>query len=244
MILCSIPIQYKEGVFGISEFENPVSDMEDACQIITLEYSDYGKIVEYTVPIVSIDDDAVSNDLTLYGISKEELVQTLQTVYNKEGRLEKITAHIKNKDMLLYIYYENSEAAKQEIQKFALETADAMLAEIRKCKEEVSRLFVEYFEDGEAMDFHAGIGTRAEKNALEQKYPQWKEDIGDNFGNYSADYIDGDNDGLYTRVKCAGSKNMDFFYYAVEIMEKHIEENASAFLNRTEDFRFISEQYD
>ena len=123
MLLCNIPIQYKEGVFGFYEFEDYANDMEDS-QIIALDYTDYGEIVEYTVPIVSEDDDA-SNDLTLYGIPEDELVQTLQAAYNKNGRLEKITAHIKDKEMLLYIYYENREAAKQEIQKFALETADA-----------------------------------------------------------------------------------------------------------------------
>ncbi len=241
MLLCNIPIQYKEGVFGFYEFEDYANDMEDS-QIIALDYTDYGEIVEYTVPIVSEDDDA-SNDLTLYGIPEDEIVQTLQAAYNKNGRLEKITAHIKDKEMLLYIYYENREAAKQEIQKFALETADAMIAEIAKCKEEVSRLFVEYFEDGEAMDFHAGIGTKAEKTAIEQKYPNDK-DVCDGFGNYSSDYINGNNKGLYTRVKCADNESMDFFYYAVEIMEKHIQEKAPEFLNRTEDFRFISYQYD
>lgn len=242
MLLCNIPVQYKEGVFGFHEFEDDTNDMETDSQVIALDYTDYGKIVEYTVPIVSEYDDA-SNDLTLYGIPEDELVQTLQAAYNKNGRLEKITAHIKNKEMLLYIYYENREAAKQEIQKFALETADAMIEEIAKCKEEVARLFVEYFEDGEAMDFHAGIGTKAEKIAIEQKYPKDK-DIGDCFGNYSADYIEGNNKGLYARVKCADNENMDFFYYAVEIMEKHIKEKAPELLNRTEDFRFISDQYD
>ena len=66
MLLCNIPIQYKEGVFGFYEFEDYANDMEDS-QIIALDYTDYGEIVEYTVPIVSEDDDA-SNDLTLYGI--------------------------------------------------------------------------------------------------------------------------------------------------------------------------------
>ena len=49
------------------------------------------------------------------------------------------------------------------------------------------------------MDFHAGIGTKAEKTAIEQKYPNDK-DVGDGFGNYSSDYINGNNKGLYTRV--------------------------------------------
>ena len=95
MLLCNIPIQYKEGVFGFYEFEDYANDMEDS-QIIALDYTDYGEIVEYTVPIVSEDDDA-SNDLTLYGIPEDELVQTLQAAYNKNGRLEKITAHIKTR---------------------------------------------------------------------------------------------------------------------------------------------------
>lgn len=240
MLLCNIPIQYKEGVFGFGEFEEDANNMEDS-QIIALDYTDYGEIVEYTIPIVSEYNDA-TNELILYGIPKDELVQTLQAAYNQNGRLEKITAYIKNKEMLFYIYYENSEAAKQEIQKFALETADTMIAEIAKCKEEVARLFVEYFEDGEAMDFHAGIGTKAEKTAIEQKYKD--KDSGDNFGNYSSDYIHGNNEGLYTRVKCASNEGMDFFYFAVEIMEKHIMKKAPELLNRTEDFRFISYQYD
>ena len=191
---------------------------------------------------MSEDDDA-SNDLTLYGIPEDELVQTLQAAYNKNGRLEKITAHIKDKEMLLYIYYENREAAKQEIQKFALETADAMIAEIAKCKEEVSRLFVEYFWGRRGNGFSCRDWHESGEDCNRTEYPNDK-DVGDGFGNYSSDYINGNNKGLYTRVKCADNESMDFFYYAVEIMEKHIQEKAPEFLNRTEDFRFISYQYD
>jgi hypothetical protein len=45
-------------------------------------------------------------------------------------------------------------------------------------------------------------------------------------------------------VRCAEGHPSENFQYAVEIMSKHIEKYALATLRKTEDFKFICEEYD
>ena len=104
-------------------------------------------------------------------------------------------------------------------------------------------MFVEYFCDGDAMDYHALVGTVAEKIALEKKYPQWP-DIADSCGDYTRDFVNGDNDGLAIRVKCAGNGEEDFFLFAVELMTERIKEKVAGKLKLAEDFKFSCEEYD
>lgn len=111
------------------------------------------------------------------------------------------------------------------------------------CKDAISRLFVEYFNDGEAMDFHAKIGTEEEKTALEKKYPEYA-DIGDSCGDYSSELLSGDNHKLKVMVSCADNKDFDFFQYAVDIMAQFIEEKAPELLNKAYDFKFLCMEYD
>lgn len=229
-----IPMQYQEGVFDLSDF----AEEEDDGNSIRVEYEEYGDIVTCTVP-----NWEGRRELILYGIPKEELEQTLKAHYSDDGCLKKITAHIGTKEKLLYIYYKDAQDAKEEIRNFAIETADAMAAEIVQCQEEVFRLFVEYFNDSDAMDYHALIGTVAEKEALEKKYPQWP-DIADSCGNYTREFTEGDNDGLRTRVKCAGRGEENFFLFAVEIMTERIKEKVAGKLKLAKGYQFSCEEYD
>ncbi len=229
-----IPMQYQKGIFGLSDF----AQNENEEISIEIEYEEYGEIVTCNVP-----NWEGRRELILYGIPREEFEQTLQAHYSDDGRLKKITANIENKEKLLYIYYADAQDAKKEITSFAIQTADAMAAEIVECQEEVYRLFVEYFCDGDAMDYHALVGTVAEKIALEKKYPQWP-DIADSCGDYTRDFVNGDNDGLAIRVKCAGNGEEDFFLFAVELMTERIKEKVAGKLKLAEDFKFSCEEYD
>lgn len=229
----NIPIKYKEGIYGIKDFEKNIEN------VIELNYEEFGEIVTYEVP-----DYEEHRQVTLYAISQDKLEKTLRATYSDNGHLKKITANIKNKDILLYIHYENMEVARQEIQSFAIENADSIIEKICMCKEEVSRLFIEYFNDGEYMDFHAKIGTETQKKELEKKYPEYK-DIADSCGDYPVEnIIYGDNDVFKIMISCANNDKMNFFQFAVDTMTERIAEKALEKLNKADDFKFLCMEYD
>ena len=228
----NIPIMYKEGVYSINELNT------EGEEVIELNYSDYGDIVTYELP-----ECEYGGEIRLYGIPKNVLEATLQATYDANGHLKTLTVKKNDKDMLLYIYYEDADEAKQVVEDFARENAKVILEKIVLCKEPVSRLFVEYFNDGECMDFHAKIGTEAEKRALEKKYPQY-DDIADSCGDYRAEILAGDNDWLAILVSCADNEEEDYFQLAVDIMVQIVEEEGTALLNKAADFQFRCGEYD
>lgn len=227
----NIPIRYKEGIYSFNELN------EDEEDVIQLNYSDYGDIVTYEVPNIEY------GEVRLYGIEKDVLDLTLKADYDENGHLKKITINREGNEELIYIYYENMEDAKKEIERFAYENVNSILDKISMCKEAVSRLFVEYFNDGECMDFHAKIGTEAQKMALEREYPE-DDYISDSCGDYSSEILYGDNDRLQVMVLCADNDEFDYFQYAVDIMTKLMEEKAPQLLNKADDFKFLCMEYD
>lgn len=228
----SIPVKFKEGTYSVSELN------VDDDNAIDLKYSDYGDIVTYRVP-----DIEYGGEIRLYGIAKDVLDTTLKATYDINGHLKMLTINRNSMEELLYIYYENEEEAQKEIEIFAHENANSILEKIGMCKDVVSRLFIEYFNDGEYMDFHVKLGTEAEKDALEKEYPKEKE-IGDSCGDYPSEILDGDNDRLKVMVSCADNDEFDYFQYAVDIMVQLIEEKAPHILNKADDFRFLCAEYD
>ncbi|MBQ4522480.1 MAG: hypothetical protein IJA10_05940 [Lachnospiraceae bacterium] len=226
-----IPVKYKEGIYGANELNM------DEENVIKIHYSDYGDIVTYKLP------DREYGEIRLYGIEKNVLDLTLKATYDANGHLKMLTVNRENKEELLYVYYENAKKTKKEIEKFAYENVNSILDKISTYKEVVSRLFVEYFNDGECMDFHVKIGTETEKTALEKKYPQYK-DIGDSCGDYSSEILCGDNDRLKVMVSCADNDEFDYFQHAVDIMVQLIEEKAPHLLNKSDDFKLLCAEYD
>lgn len=228
----SIPVNYKEGTYGINELN---ADDEST---IDLKYSDYGDIVTYRVP-----DIEYGGEIRLYGIAKDVLDTTLNATYDVNGHLKMLTISRNSKEELLYIYYENAGDAQKEIGKFAHENANIILDKVGMCKDGVSRLFIEYFNDGEYRDFHVKLGTEAEKLALEKRYPD-DEDICDSCGDYPSEILGGDNDRLKVMVSCADNDEFDYFQYAVDIMVQLIEEKAPDMLNKADDFKLLCAEYD
>ena len=180
--------------------------------------------------------------MTLYSVPERELVRTLRAFYGKGGMLQKITAMLRGRETLLYIRYENEEHARQEIRRFAIQNADAIIEQIRQCTDVVARLFIEYYCDSDNMDYHAVIGTADQVEAVRQKYRD--EDSCDCAGNYPSENIEGDNRMLITMVRCAPGHPGENFRYAEEIMSKYIEEHALSAINRTVDFKYICAEYD
>lgn len=231
--LCFIPTRYKEGTYTHESFHTQIDDG------ICLDYDNQYQILTYTVP--NLED---CREITLYQISDKELTETLKVTYAQDGILQKITTRLNNRELFLYIHFTDSEHAKQELKNFAIQNADAIIAQIRTFSGIAARLFIEYFCDGDCYDFHAKIGTAAQKAEVEKEYPD-NDDIVDNPGDYPMDYLYyGENDAFHIFVACADDGMFCYFQYAVDLMAARIREKTVPLLQKTEDFKFICEEYD
>ena len=231
--LRNIPLTYKEGVYSVVDFGQDI----EGDNSVSFDYDAQYQMLDYDIPV-----GKEQRKMTRYSVPEGELVRTLRAVYGKDGTLQKITAVLKGRETLLYIRYESVEDAKEKIRRFAIRNADTIIEQIQQCKDVVARLFIDYYCDGDNMDYHAVIGTAAEMEAVRQKGHY--EDSCDYSGNYSSENIEGDNRMLITMVRCAEGHPSENFQYAVEIMSKHIEKYALAALCKTEDFKFICAEYD
>ncbi len=231
--LRNIPLTYKKGVYSIADFGQDI----EGDNSVSFDYDAQYQILDYDIPV-----GKEQRKMTLYSVPEEELVRTLRAVYGKDGILQKITAVLKGRETLLYIRYENEEDAKEKIRRFAIRNADTIIEQIQQCIDVVARLFIDYYCDGDNMDYHAVIGTAAQMETVKQN-GHYKDSC-DYSGNYSSENIEGDNRMLITIVRCAEGHPSENFQYAVEIMSKHIEKYALAALCKTEDFKFICAEYD
>ena len=231
--LHNIPLTYKEGVHSVVDFSKDING-DDA---ISFDYDAQYQILTYNIPV-----GKDRREMTLYSVPEGELVRTLRAFYGKGGMLQKITAMLRGRETLLYIRYENEEDAKEKIRRFAIRNANAMIEQIQQCTDVMARLFIDYYCDGDNMDYHAVIGTADQVEAVRQKYHD--EDSCDCAGNYPSENIEGDNRMLITMVRCAPGHPGENFRYAEEIMSKYIEEHALSAINRTVDFKYICAEYD
>ena len=231
--LRNIPLTYKKGVYSIADFGQDI----EGDNSVSFDYDAQYQMLDYDIPV-----GKEQRKMTLYSVPEGELVRTLRAVYGKDGTLQKITAVLKGRETLLYIRYESEEDAKEKIRRFAIRNADTIIEQIQQCTDVVARLFIEYYCDGDNMDYHAVIGTAAQMETVKQN-GHYKDSC-DYSGNYSSENIEGDNRMLITIVRCAEGHPSENFQYAVEIMSKHIEKYALAALCKTEDFKFICAEYD
>ena len=231
--LRNIPLTYREGVYSVVDFGQDI----EGDNSVSFDYDAQYQMLDYDIPV-----GKEQRKMTLYSVPEEELVRTLRAVYGKDGILQKITAVLKGRETLLYIRYESEEDAKEKIRRFAIRNADTIIEQIQQCIDVVARLFIDYYCDGDNMDYHAVIGTASQMETVRQKGHY--DDSCDYSGNYSSENIEGDNRMLITMVRCAEGHPSENFRYAVEIMSKHIEKYALTVLCKTEDFKFICAEYD
>ena len=231
--LRDFPLTYKEGVYSVADFSQDIEG-DDA---ISFDYDAQYQMLDYNIPV-----GQEWRKMTLYSVPERELVRTLRAVYGKDGTLQKITAVLKGRETLLYIRYESEEDAKEKIRRFAIRNADVIIEQIQQCTDAIARLFIDYYCDSDNMDYHAVVGTAAQMEEVRQK--GLYEDSCDYSGNYSSEYMEGDDRMLITMVRCAEGHPSENFRYAIEIMSQHIEKYALEALHKTEDFKFICAEYD
>lgn len=220
-----IPLEHDSGEYSVNMLQGTDG------QVLELLYEEYGDIVTYTVPELEY------NEVRLYAIPKAALESSLKAVYSDSGKLRRLMVDINGKETLLYIGYESAQDAETEITAFAKRNAEHIIEQISACKEKAARLFVEYFNDGEYLDYHVKIGTQAEMKSLPRECVDY-------CGDYSAEIIKGDNDTLKVMVCCADNDEYDYFMLAVDIMNDIIREKALPLLDKTTDFKLICAEYD
>lgn len=226
-----IPLRYAEGSFKFSELGSVKN-----CECLELDYDDEYQMITYDAPMYG-------SEVRVYTVPRGLMPNALSAVYGSDGVLGKVEFSEGERKRLFYIWYKNITASERGVLKFVKEQADMISKEIIGKKQILSRLFVEYFYDGEAVDIAAETATAEETQAVIDYY---KGDItaADNYGNFN-NRIQLDNEALGVMLMCTnGNFRSKLFYKAVETFEERLKSRVLDKIGKNGDFKFISEEYD
>lgn len=226
-----IPLRFTAGSFKFSELGRV-----ENCECLELDYDDEYQMVTYNAPMYG-------SEVRIYTVPRELMPNALSAVYGNDGILGKVEFSEGERKRLFYIRYKNIAASERGVLKFIKEQADMISKEIIGKKQTLSRLFIEYFYDGEAVDIAAETATAEETQAVIDYY---KGDItaADNYGNFN-NRIPIDLEALGVMLMCTnGDFRSMLFYKAVETFEERLKNRVLDKIGKTEDFKFISEEYD
>ncbi len=226
-----IPLRFTAGSFKFSELGRV-----ENCECLELDYDDEYQMITYNAPMYG-------SEVRIYTVPRELMPNALSAVYGSDGVLGKVEFSEGERKRLFYIRYKNIAASESGVLKFIKEQADIISKEIIGKKQTLSRLFIEYFYDGEAVDIAAETATAEETQAVIDYY---KGDItaADNYGNFN-NRIPIDLEALGVMLMCTnGDFRSKLFYKAVETFTERIKNRVLDKIGKTEDFKFISEEYD
>lgn len=224
-----IPLKFSTGKYSLTELASADRDF------LEMTLDKYG-ILTYSVP-------KCGTEVRIYSVEPEVLKNTMKAQYDNSGNLEYVDFRRNNRRELIYIRLDE-ESAKTTIYQFAMFQADSISEKIINRREKISRIFVEYYYDA-TVDF-------AVKPCSVEDFRQLAESCGncmnvlDNSGDYPHENrIECDRDTLTVMLLCApNSLGTGLFYFAVYLMTEKIKENVLDKIEKTEDFKFISEEYD
>lgn len=221
-----IPFEKEEGKYSCHELEK---NSEPSLELVL---GDFG-VLEY-----------FEGSVRLYDVDEDKFENTMTAVYDKNGELFKITYNDGESEKLVYVSMDDEETCRKSFEEFAMENASRMAAELVQAKEKISRLFFEWFWDGEAADFSAKLGSEEEALELLKEYPDDGSAV-ENSGNYSDRYSARcDTDSLSVMLQCTGEDGYAMFTSVVRSMCSIIEEKVVCGLNRTDDFKVVAMEYD
>lgn len=226
-----IPLRFTAGSFKFSELGRV-----ENCEYLELDYDDEYQMITYNAPMYG-------SEVRIYTVPRKLMPNALSAVYGNDGILGKVEFSEGERKRLFYIRYKNIAASERGVLKFIKEQADMISKEIIGKKQTLSRLFIEYFYDGEAVDIAAETATAEETQAVIDYY---KGDItaADNYGNFN-NRIPIDLEALGVMLMCTnGDFRSMLFYKAVETFEERLKNRVLDKIGKTEDFKFISEEYD
>ena len=113
----SIPLKHQSGTYTLGDLTS------NTYNALTLEYKDYGDIIEYEHP-----DDGTN--IILYGIKQNDFEQSLKAVYNESGELKTLSVSAENDNKLLFVHYDNTDDTRQQVLEFAESNADVIIEKI------------------------------------------------------------------------------------------------------------------
>ena len=230
--LYNIPLTYREGTYRVIDFSKDI----DRDGVISFDYDTQYQMLEYDIPV-----GKERREMTLYSVPEDEFIRTLRAIYDKGWN----TSEDHSCQRAAKHFYTSAMKARRMLRrKFEIcypkcrchNRADSTM---HGC---YSKAFIDYYCDGDNMDYHAVVGTAAQMEEVRQK--GLYEDSCDYSGNYPSEYMEGDDRMLITMVRCAEGHPSENFRYAIEIMSQHIEKYALEALHKTEDFKFICAEYD
>lgn len=228
----NIPLHYKKGVFGVNELK---SASEEECILLSL-----GEYDVLSYPLYGREN-------RIYSVTKDAANNTMQAAYDDKGNIRRIDVETDGKRRLVFINFCDAEAAKQELSDFMQLSARRMCSETIAAskKEKFARLFIERFYDGEAADIAIRPGSEKYAKYILESSGGNAEDL-DFSGEYPIiDRIECDINMLGTLLCCARPEvRNDLFNFAVDILRKKIEEDVLDVIEKTDDFKFIVDEYD
>lgn len=233
MSIYKIPLKFKVGEFKFSEL-----NISEEGESLNLDYDTEYKMLTYNVPIYE-------NKAKIYMVSEELMPNGLTAAYGDSGELDKIELAAAGHTRLVYIRFKNIKASEKGVLKFVKEQADKMSSEIIDRKQKLARLFFGTFYDGEAVEIAVKTATAEEMKAVINKY-DGKPDSADNSGNYpSGNMIMLDNEPLGVMLMCTNCYfQSKLFGLAAIAVEERIKRRILDKIDKTDDFKFISEEGD
>ncbi|MDE7230868.1 MAG: hypothetical protein K2N56_10350 [Oscillospiraceae bacterium] len=227
----NIPLKFKEGSFKFNELGGADGD------ILILGYDTEWQLLTYNAPMYG-------NEVRIYTVPRELMPNGLTAVYDKDGVLDKVELNDGERTRLIYIWFKNINRSKSVVLKYVKEQADRMSKEILGRKQTLARLFFGKFYDGEAVEIAVKTATAEEVQAVIDKYGE--ESSADNSGNYPVEkMITLEYEPLAVMLMCTSNIFQTMLFgLAADAVEERIKKKVLDKIDKTDDFKFISEEYD
>lgn len=227
-----VPLKFKAGAFKFNELDPSDGDT------LTLCYDEKYQLLTYDAPLYG-------NEVRIYTVPREQMPNGLTAVYDNTGTLDKIEFTGGERTRLFYIRFKNISKSERGVLKLVKEEADKISKEIIGRKQTLARLFIEKFYDGEAVDIAVKTATAEEMQAVIDEY-DGELRTADNSGNYPVENrIELDREALGVMLMCTlcHFQNM-LFNKAAEAFEERIKKRVLDKIDKTDDFKFICDEYD
>lgn len=227
-----VPLKFKAGAFKFNELDPSDGDT------LTLCYDEKYQLLTYDAPLYG-------NEVRIYTVPREQMPNGLTAVYDDTGTLDKIEFAGGERTRLFYIWFKNISKSERGVLKLVKEEADKISKEIIGRKQTLARLFIEKFYDGEAVDIAVKTATAEEMQAVIDEY-DGELRTADNSGNYPVENrIELDREALGVMLMCTlcHFQNM-LFNKAAEAFEERIKKRVLDKIDKTDDFKFICDEYD
>lgn len=227
-----VPLKFKAGEFKFNELDASDGDT------LTLCYDEKYQLLTYDTPLEG-------NEVRVYTVPRAQMPNGLTTVYDDTGTLDKVKFSDGERTRLIYIWFKNINKSKSVVLKYVKEQADKMSEAIIGRKQKLARLFIDKFYDGEAVDIAVKTATAEEMQAVINKY-DGELRTADNSGNYPIENrITLDREALGVMLMCtSGIFRSMLFGKAAETFEERIKKRVLDKIDKTDDFKFICDEYD